>query len=149
LPKKRREPLPVIGWREWAALPELGIDRLKLKVDTGARTSALHAVKIRSFERDGRTWVRFVVHPQQRSNKVSIPCELPVLDRRGVKNSGGKVEERYTVQTAIQLGPYSWPIELTLTNRENMGIRMLLGREAMRDRFTVDPALSFVQSRKA
>lgn len=144
--KKRRDPLPMIGWREWVSLPELGIDTLKLKVDTGARTSALHAVKIKPFEKDGKPWVRFVVHPEQRSSRTSVPCELPVLDERGIKNSGGKIEHRYTVLTDVVLGEHRWSIELTLTNRENMGIRMLLGREAMRNRFVVDPARSFLQS---
>lgn len=142
--KKRRRPRrPVIGWREWIAFPELGIDAIKAKVDTGARTSALDAFDVEEFERGGRAMVRFMVHPLQKSSLVSIPVELPLLARRRVRDSGGKVQLRPVVRTMIELLGVQWEIELTLTRRDLMGFRMLLGRQAIRGRFVVDPASSF------
>lgn len=137
---------PVIGWREWIGLPELGIERIKAKVDTGARSSALHAFRLKSFRRDGELWVRFDAHPVQRSARPSIPCELQVRDVRTVTNSGGRAERRYVVETPIRLGDAEWRVELTLTNRDQMGFRMLLGRTAVRRRYVVDPARSWCQS---
>lgn len=132
----------VVGWREWASLPELGIDAIKMKVDTGARTSAIHAFEVESFERDGAEWVRFSLHPIQDQPQV-IVCETPVLDRRVVTDSGGHKEERPVILTAINLGGRQWPIEVTLTDRENMKFRMLLGRTAMTE-IVVEPTESFL-----
>ncbi len=146
--KKKNAFLPLIGWREWVALPELNIDKIKVKVDTGARTSALHAHRITKFTKDNATYVRFFVHPQQRKKHPEIECTALVVDEREVTNSGGDTSKRYVIQTTIQAGDDSWPIELTLTNRGEMGFRMLLGRQAVRRRFVVDPGGSYVASSK-
>lgn len=144
--KKVREK-PILGWREWAMLPALGIERLKVKIDTGARTSALHAFRVTTFERAGETFARFYVHPTQHRRHPEILCEAPVVDERTVKSSNGENQLRYVVETSLKIGEYEWPIELTLTNRDEMGFRMLLGRQALRQRFVVDPGGSFRQSK--
>jgi hypothetical protein len=137
---------PVIGWREWVELVSLGADRfkVKVKVDTGARSSALHAFNVERFERDGADWVRFDVHPLQDDSKFTIPAEAPLVDERWVRNSGGKADLRPVIRTTIRFLDVEWEIELTLTRRDMMGFRMLLGRQAIRKRFVVDPARSFV-----
>lgn len=146
--KKKRALLPAIGWREWVALPDLDIDKIKVKVDTGARTSALHAYRIKKFTKDNATYVRFFVHPRQRKKTPEIECTALVVDERDVTNSGGKTTKRYVIRTTIVAGEVSWPIELTLTNRDEMGFRMLLGRQAVRRRFVVDPGRSYVAKKK-
>lgn len=133
-----------IGWREWVGLPELGVEGIKAKIDTGARTSALHAFAIEPFRRSGALWVRFEVHPLQRSSTVKIKCEAPAIDERSVRNSGGLVERRYIVETRLMLGDRTWPIELALTNRDQMGFRMLLGRTALEGRALIEPGRSFL-----
>lgn len=133
----------VIGWREWGALPALGIEKIKIKMDTGARTSCLHTFLIEEIQREGAPWVRFKVHPKQNDIHNEISCEAPVLDKRMVTDSGGHAEERYVIETLIRLGEESWPIEMTLSNREGMKFRMLLGRTAMYRRLVIDPAHSF------
>ena len=139
-----------IGWREWASLPELGIPAIKVKIDTGARTSALHAFKLETFEHDGREYLRFWIHPLQRKTQIEIVCEAPVLDKRTVKDSGGHAEERYVIKTPVRIGDRQWEIELTLTSREDMLFRMLLGRSAIVDGgLTVDPDKSFLHGRKS
>ena len=135
--------LPVIGWREWVKLPDLGVARIKVKVDTGARSSALHAYDVEEFTKDDEEWVRFKIHPNQRSNKKSITAEAKILDYRLVKNTGGKSTRRPVILTNVTLLNTTWAVELTLANRDEMGFRMLLGREAIRRRMIVDPGRSY------
>lgn len=139
---EEREKL-VVGSEEWCSLPELGVPAIKCRVDSGARTSSLHAFNIRSFKRAGQPWVSFEVHPLQKDRKVTVFCEAQVVDHRLVKSSSGESERRWVINTRMHLGDHDWDIEVTLTNRDSMGYRMLLGREAMRDRVLVDPAASF------
>jgi hypothetical protein len=136
--------LEVIGWREWIALPDLAIPHLKVKVDTGARTSALHAYYVTPFERDGVAWVKFGLHPVQESSLTCIECEAPIKDRRQVTDSGGHTEERVVIETRLLINGLSFLIEVTLTDRENMRFRMLLGRSALKLGFLVDSSKSFL-----
>jgi hypothetical protein len=140
--------LAAIGWREWLSLPELGIAHLKAKVDTGARTSALHACYVEPFHEHGTRMVRFGIHPLQRRTDIIIDCIAAVIDRRDVTDSGGHREKRYVIETLATLGNNSWPLELTLTNRDTMRFRMLLGRTALEDRFMVIPSASYLLGRR-
>lgn len=133
----------VIGWREWVELPDLCIRRVKAKIDTGARSSSLHAFDVKTFERDGKTFARFKVHPLQRNSKKTVTCEAEVLEFRQVKSSTGHAQKRPVVLTTVESLGETWQIELTLANRDEMGFRMLLGREAVRGRFLVDSGKSF------
>lgn len=137
----------LVGWREWLSLPDLGIDAIKAKVDTGARTSALHAFFVEPFNRNNEQWVRFSIHPEQNNNERVIACESPVLDQRMVTDSGGHSESRYVIETLVCLGQKSWKAEMTLTDRDSMKFRMLLGRTALSNEFYVDPAASYVQGK--
>ncbi|MBT8048383.1 MAG: ATP-dependent zinc protease [Xanthomonadales bacterium] len=140
--------LVTLGWREWVALPELGIRQIKAKIDTGARTSALHAFQIESFEEQGRPFVRFSMHPVQRDNDTVIECVAEAVDQRVVSDSGGHREKRWVICTDIVIGPHRWPAEFTLTSRDDMLFRMLLGRTAMKNRARVDPARSYLVGKK-
>ena len=131
----------IIGWAEWVQLPQLGLPLIKAKVDTGARTSALHAFSVETFSKRGAPWVRFQIHPIRGSKNLTVTCEAPVIDRRLVTDSGGKSEKRLVIETLARVGDVSRRIEITLTNREKMAFRMLLGRQAIsKFDFLVNPA---------
>jgi hypothetical protein len=136
-----------LGWREWCSLPELGIPGIKAKVDTGARTSALHTFKIEAFTDNGMDYVRFWVHPLQRNEDLVRECVSVVKDQRMVSDSGGHKEIRYIIDTRIRIAHKEWPIEMSLTNRDTMRFRMLLGRRAMDEQTLVDPNASYVNGR--
>ena len=129
------------------ALPELSLPAIKAKIDTGARTSALHAFFIEPYTRDGIDMLRFLIHPIQRNQDFVVECHTPIFDFREVTDSGGHREMRYVIQSKVAIGDNAWPIELTLTNRDTMRFRMLLGRRAMEDRFLVDPGASYINGR--
>jgi hypothetical protein len=145
--KRTKSPSIAVGWREWLSLPELGAEWIKAKVDTGARSSSLHAFGIETDLRAGQTWVRFEIHPWQHSSRSPLVAEAPVLEFRDVKSSSGTVQHRPVIRTLLRLGAIERPIELTLTRRDEMGFRMLLGREALRGQFLVDPGRSFLCGR--
>lgn len=139
----------VIGWREWLTLPDLELGPIKAKVDTGAKTCALHAFYVEPFSHRGEPWVRFGVHPVQRQLEPVVHCMAAVVDRRTVTDSGGHRELRYVIATTLQLAEHRLKAEITLTDRENMRFRMLLGRNALSQNFLVDPATSFRLGRPA
>ncbi|MEY4589049.1 MAG: hypothetical protein RL497_1125 [Pseudomonadota bacterium] len=138
----------LIGSEEWCALPSLGLPAIKARVDSGAKTSSIHAINITPFRKQGHPWVSFEVHPIQQSRQVVVRCEAPVIDRRKVRSSSGETETRLVVRVPFKLGADDFDIELTLTNRDSMGYRMLLGRQAMVGRLLVDPEQSFLQGRR-
>jgi len=141
---KKRE--NVIGWREWLILPELNIDQIKAKIDTGAKTSCLHAFDIHIFENHGKSKVSFKVNPYQRETKHIIIAEADLIGKRFIRSSTGQIQLRPVIQTLVELGQEKWLIDLTLTNRDLMGFRMLLGRQALKKRFLVHPNKSFLLS---
>ncbi|WP_339886855.1 30S ribosomal protein S6--L-glutamate ligase [uncultured Flavobacterium sp.] len=134
----------IVGSEEWCSLPAIGIPTIKARVDSGAKTSALHAINIKTFSKDNQEWVKFDINPIQNNAKALIHCEAQLVDQRIVKSSSGFREKRYVISTNVSLGGKTWEIELTLTNRDSMGFRMLLGREAMSGRVMVDPEQKFV-----
>lgn len=134
----------ILGSEEWCSFPELGIPTIKARVDSGAKTSALHAINIAPFKKEGQNWVKFDINPIQNNVKTIIHCESPLVDKRVVKSSSGFREERYVIQTNLEIGNSNWLIEMTLTNRDSMGFRMLLGREAMSGRVLVDPEQQYL-----
>ncbi len=138
----------MIGWKEWLVLPDLGIPALKAKIDTGARTSALHTFSIEEFTVQEQLMVRFGIHPLRKQNNIELFCEAPVVDRRLVKDSGGHSEMRYVIETTVILGSVQWPIQISLTNREGMMFRMLLGRTALKQRFIIDPGQTYLTGRE-
>lgn len=135
----------MLGWREWIKLPKLHIDHIKAKVDTGAKTSTLHAVNIERYKKDRKDKVRFIIHPYQNNDNFEVKCNAEVIDIRTITDSGGKRERRFIIYTPIIIGSNKFNIELTLTDRRTMSFRMLLGRAAIEDKYIVSPHCSFVQ----
>lgn len=135
--------LDIIGWREWVGLPEWGIKFIKAKVDSGAKSSSIHATNLEEFKKDGESWVRFRIHPVQRNSDTEVTVETKIIEYRSVRSSSGKASLRPVVKTNIELLGTVWPIEITLANRDEMGFRMLLGRDAFRNRFCVDAGKSY------
>ncbi|MDH4117193.1 MAG: RimK/LysX family protein [Acidimicrobiia bacterium] len=142
--KRKRRQKPVIGWREWVSLPELGVDAVKAKIDTGARSSSLHAFDIERFDRGGIKMVRFVIHPLQRRRLATPPVEAELVTEKLVRNPGGREEVRPVIRTTVVWNAIEFEADLNLTRRDEMGFRMLLGRQAVRRRFLVDPGRSFL-----
>jgi hypothetical protein len=134
----------VVGWREWVSLPGLAIPRIKAKIDTGARTSALHTFFVDTFQKKKVTYVRFGLHPSQKNLDYAIECEAEIIDCRWVSDSGGHREKRHVICTFLTLGGYTWPIEITLTNRDTMKFRILLGRTALNEHCIIQPAASYL-----
>ncbi len=145
---KQSDKLLTFGWREWVSLPDLGIPMIKAKIDTGARTSALHAFEVRPYSEDGRDRVEFRMHPMQKDNETIVTCVADVLDIRTVTDSGGHKEERFAIRTMLSIGAHSWPIDATLTSRDDMSFRMLLGRTAIKGYAHVNPARSYIVGKK-
>jgi hypothetical protein len=139
---------PRLGWREWASLPDLKVKAIKVKVDTGARTSALHATQITYHSVRHKTYVRFKIHPLQDTQVPEIDAAGLLLEERQVVSSHGHSTFRPTILTRIQIGTWVWPIELTLVNRDIMGFRMLVGRQALKKKFLIDPGASFLVGKK-
>jgi hypothetical protein len=139
--------LPMLGWREWVALPEFDINQIKAKVDTGARSSALHAFAIDPYRKGGQRWVMFAIHPKQKYSDVYIECHAQVKDRRLVSDSGGHKQRRYVIETQVILGQSTIRTEMTLTNRDSMLFRMLIGRTLINTRFIIDPNASYLQGK--
>jgi hypothetical protein len=138
---------PMLGWREWVALPEFGIEQIKAKIDTGARSSALHAVTIEPYMKGGEPWLMFTVAPKQKQSDTLIECHAPVKDRRLVSDSGGHKQQRYVIETQLLFGEQLIQAEITLTNRDSMRFRMLLGRTAISKHFFINPNASYLQGK--
>jgi hypothetical protein len=141
------EPI-ILGWREWLSLPELGLPRIKAKIDTGARTSSLQAFDVQPFDRLGVEWVRFGVHPRQYRRDVVTTCEAMVKDRRSITDSGGHEELRYVIDTVVRIGGATWSIEMSLASRDDLRFRLLLGRSAIAGKAVVDPERSYLTRRQ-
>lgn len=140
-------PKLTLGWREWVALPDLGLPAIKAKIDSGAKTSALHAYHTEQYQVDGINMVKFFIHPIQKNYKFHVECHAPIIDHRDVSDSGGHREMRFVIESNILIGNATWPIELTLTNRDTMRFRMLLGRRAMENRVVIDPATCYLNGK--
>ena len=145
---KQQGQLLTLGWREWVSLPDLGLQRIKAKVDTGARTSAIHAFALRTYEQNGKERVEFRMHPNQKDNETVVVCDALVVDKRIVSDSGGHKEDRLVIETTLVIGAHSWSVEATLTARDDMLFRMLLGRTAINNRAVVNPARSYIVGKK-
>jgi hypothetical protein len=143
-PRAPKPTKPIIGWREYVALPDLKVPAIKAKIDTGARSSSLHAFEIERFRTGGVEMVRFTVHPRQRRRASTAPVEMPLLTEKLVRNPGGREEVRPVIRTMVVWNGISFEADLNLTRRDEMGFRMLLGRQAIRRRFLVDPGRSFL-----
>ena len=147
--RKNHTPKLIVGWREWAQLPELGVEMIKVKIDTGAKTSSLHAFDLSTFTYMGRDCVQFDVHPLQDNDFVTHRCISPIVDYRWITSSTGHRQRRFIIYTPIKIGEFTSFIEISLANRDEMGFRMLVGRTALKGRILVDPSHSFLLSHKA
>lgn len=136
-----------LGWREWVAFPELNLPAIKAKIDTGAKTSALHAFHVERYQKETVNMLKFLVHPIQQNTDFKIECHAPILDQREIVDSGGHREMRYVIESLISIGDKVWPIELSLTNRDTMRFRMLLGRRAMAYSAIVEPDVSYLHGK--
>jgi ribosomal protein S6--L-glutamate ligase len=146
--KEKKPKKIIIGWKEWFSFNDLGLPAIKGKIDTGAKTSSLHAFNIKTFVRDGQEYVRFQIHPLQKNQKITKTCVAPIVDHRFVSDSGGKKEKRYVIESILTIGEITLNIEITLSNRDTMAFRMLLGREAIKKaNMMVDVSKSFVQGK--
>ncbi|MDA0230303.1 MAG: RimK/LysX family protein [Proteobacteria bacterium] len=142
--KKKKSENSRIGWREWVSFPDFGIDRIKAKIDTGARTSAIHAFRVRKIFGGAGQQVEFYLHPIQHRRRPELRCVANLVGERAIRSSNGEAETRYVIRTPMRLGDDIWPIELTLSNRDQMGFRLLIGRSAIRKRYIVDPGSSYL-----
>lgn len=142
--KKRQRPFVQLGWREWCKLPGLSVNKIKVKIDTGAKTSALHVDDITYITKKNIRYVRFLIHPIQKSHRQTVHTIAELVEHRWVKSSNGAKSLRPVIRTSIQIGDHQWPIEITLTSRDEMGFRMLLGRSGIPLRFVVNPHKSYV-----
>lgn len=138
----------VVGWREWAQLPELGISHIKVKIDTGAKTSSLHAFQLSTVKHSGQDYVKFDIHPIQDNDAMVYTCISPIVDYRWITSSSGHRQRRFIIETHLKIGEYSTLVQLSLANRDEMGFRMLIGRAALKKEILVDPAHSFLLSHK-
>ncbi len=146
--EKKKPKKITIGWKEWFAFSDLGLPAIKAKIDTGAKTSSLHAFNIKTFMRDGKEYVKFQIHPLQKNQKITRICVAPIIDHRLVSDSGGKKEKRYVIESMLTIGEINLNIEITLSNRDTMAFRMLLGREAIKKaNMMVDVSKSFLQGK--
>ncbi len=146
--EKKKSKKITIGWKEWFAFSDLGLPAIKGKIDTGAKTSSLHAFNIKTFMRDGKEFVKFQIHPLQKNQKITKICIAPIIDHRFVSDSSGKKEKRYVIESMLTIGEITLNIEITLSNRDTMAFRMLLGREAIKKaNMMVDVSKSFVQGK--
>lgn len=136
-----------LGWREWVRLKDLNLPDVRAKVDSGAKTSCLHAFEVTPFDKNGEPWVRFKIHPRKTMPELEKTCEARIHDRRIIKDSGGHRQKRYVIKTPMYIGSWHQDIELTLTARDNMNFVMLLGRQALAGSYMVDSASSFLLGR--
>jgi hypothetical protein len=144
--KKDKEQKRIVGWREWAQLPDLGIEMIKVKIDTGAKTSALHVFQVVPFTYMGKDWVQFDLHPIQDNDFIVHRCVCPIVDFRWITSSTGHKQQRYVIRTTLTIGNFSSHIEISLANRDEMGFRMLVGRDAIKGHLLVDSSCSFLLS---
>jgi len=146
--KKLKKQRLVAGWREWAQLPELGVDYIKVKIDTGAKTSSLHAFQLSTVTHSGQDYVKFDIHPIQDNDTIIYTCISPIVDYRWITSSTGHRQQRFIIETQLKIGDYASLVQLSLANRDEMGFRMLIGRAALKKEVLVDPAHSFLLSHK-
>ena len=146
--KRSRTPPIEIGWREWVGFPEFDVDAIKAKIDTGAKTSAIHAFRVTETDIDGAPHVEFFLHPEQKRRVPEMRCIAPIKDRRLIKSSNGEIQERIIVSALLAFGGREWGIDLSLANRDEMGFRLLLGRDALRNRVVIHPAKSYLLGRR-